>query len=156
MNRSAASVARRVGLSRRDFLHLGLLTTLGVSLADVLRLQAAEGAATRRANSCILIWLDGGPSHLDTFDPKPDAPSEIRSPFQSIPTSIAGVGICEHLSRTAKVMKDLALIRSLTHELGNHDTGTRFLLTGHRPTPALAYPSLGSVVAHEFQSSAAM
>jgi hypothetical protein len=156
MNRSAASLVRCDGVSRRDFLHLGLLTTLGVSLADVLRLQAAEGAATRRANSCILIWLDGGPSHLDTFDPKPDAPSEIRSPFQSIPTSIAGVGICEHLSRTAKVMKDLALIRSLTHELGNHDTGTRFLLTGHRPTPALAYPSLGSVVAHEFQSSAAM
>src|SRR6185436_9695193 len=156
MNRFSPSLIRCDGVSRRDFLHLGLLTTFGVSLADVLRLQAAESAKTRRATSCILIWLDGGPSHLDTFDPKPDAPSEIRSPFQAIPTSVDGLRLCEHLPRTAKVMGDVALIRSLTHELGNHDTGTRFLLTGHRPTPALPYPSLGSIVAHEHQSTAAM
>ncbi len=156
MTRSSNNVIRCDGVSRRDFLHLGLLTTLGVSLADVLRLQAGESAKTRRSLSCILIWLDGGPSHLDTFDPKPDAPSEIRSPFQAIPTSVAGVQVSEHLPRTAKVMGDVALIRSLTHELGNHDTGTRFMLTGHRPTPSLQYPSLGSVVAHEHESTAAM
>ncbi|HEY2951151.1 MAG TPA: DUF1501 domain-containing protein [Verrucomicrobiae bacterium] len=156
MESTSAPAVRCDGVSRRDFLHLGLLTTLGVSLADVLRLQAAESAKARPATSCILIWLDGGPSHLDTFDPKPDAPGEIRSPFHVIPTSVAGLQICEHLPRTAKVMGEVALIRSLTHELGNHDTGTRFLLTGHRPTPALQYPSLGSLVAHEHRSAAAM
>ncbi len=140
------------GVSRRDFLHLGLLTAFGLSAADILRGQAVAAglnSPTGRAKSCILIWLDGGPSHLDTFDPKPDAPSEIRGPFMSIPTSVPGIRICEHLPRTARVMKDVALIRSLTHELGNHDTGSRFLLTGHRPTPALEHPSLGSLLAHE-------
>lgn len=138
------------GVSRRDFLHLGLLTAFGLSAADVLRLQAAAADSPLRsgkAKSCILIWLDGGPSHLDMFDLKPDTPSEVRSQFKAIPTSVAGIQICEHLPRTAAVMKDVALIRSLTHELGNHDTGTRFMLTGHRPTPALEYPSLGSLVA---------
>jgi hypothetical protein len=150
------------GVSRRDFLHLGILTTLGVSVADLLRFQAAaapaEGPGARRAptTSCILIWLDGGPSHLDTFDLKPDAPSEVRSQFKSIPTTVPGLHICEHLPRTAEVMRNVTLIRSLTHELGNHDTGARFLLTGHRPTPALEYPSLGSIVAHEHRSTSAL
>src|SRR6185503_8506436 len=152
MKPTIVSLARRCdSVSRRDFLHLGLLTTFGLSVADLFRLQAlgADGPDSRSANakSCILVWLDGGPSHLDTFDPKPDAPSEIRSQFNAITTSVPGLNICEHLPQTAKVMREVALIRSLTHELGNHDTGTRFLLTGHRPTPALEYPSLGSVVA---------
>ncbi len=139
------------GVSRRDFLHLGVLTSFGLSLPSLLRMQAAAaetGKGPARAKSCILIWLDGGPSHLDMFDMKPDAPSEVRSQFKPIGTAVDGVQICEHLPRTAAVMKDVALIRSLTHELGNHDTGSRFLLTGHRPTPALEYPSLGSLVAH--------
>src|SRR5262245_9891095 len=155
-----SEVSRCDGVSRRDFLHLGVLTTFGVSLADLLRFQAsaapADPARNAKATSCILIWLDGGPSHLDTFDPKPDAPSEVRSQFKSIPTSVPGLHICEHLPRTAEVMRDVALIRSLTHELGNHDTGARFLLTGHRPTPALEYPSLGSIVAHENRFTVAM
>jgi hypothetical protein len=148
------------GVSRRDFLHLGLLTTLGVSVADLLRLQAKAAvtppAAPAKASSCILLWLDGGPSHLDTFDPKPDAPSEVRSQFKPVRTSVPGLHICEHLPLTATVMRDVALIRSLTHELGNHDTGTRFLLTGHRPTPTLEYPSLGSIVAQERGFAGAM
>lgn len=142
------------GLARRDFLHLGLLSAFGLSVTDLLRLSAANPSP--RAKSCILIWLDGGPSHVDTFDPKPEAPSEVRSPFNSIPTSIAGAQLCEHLPQTAKIMRDVALIRSMTHELGNHDTGTRFLLTGHRPTPAIEYPSLGSIVAHESGFTQAM
>jgi uncharacterized protein (DUF1501 family) len=142
------------GIARRDFLHLGLLTAFGLSVSDALRLQAAPAQA--RAKSCILIWLDGGPSHLDTFDPKPDAPNEVRSQFGSIGTTVDGLQICEHLPRTAKVMRDVALIRSLTHELGNHDTGTRYLLTGHRPTPALEYPSLGSLVANDAGFGAAL
>ena len=142
------------GMARRDFLHLGFLTAFGLSVSDALRLQAAT--VQTRAKSCILIWLDGGPSHLDTFDPKPDAPSEVRSQFGSIGTSVTGIQICEHLPRTAKVMHEVALVRSLTHELGNHDTGTRFLLTGHRPTPALEYPSLGSLVANDAGFAAAL
>lgn len=147
------------GVSRRDFLHLGMLTAFGVSLADCLRLQAATPGVqpvSSSAHSCILIWLDGGPSHLDTFDPKPDAPSEVRSQFKAIPTAVPGVRICEHLPRTAQRMGDVALIRSLTHELGNHDTGSRYLLTGHRPTPAVDYPSLGSLVAQAHGFAAAM
>lgn len=148
------------GVSRRDFLHLGVLAPLGLSLAGALRLRAqsppAQTSAHTRAKACVLLWLDGGPSHLDTFDPKPDAPSEVRSPFQTIPTAVPGLHICEHLPRTAAMMKEIALIRSVTHELGNHDTGTRFLLTGHRPTPALEYPSLGSVVARLQGSGATM
>jgi hypothetical protein len=145
--------ARRCdGHTRRDFLHLGVLSCLGFSVADVLRLGAptAAGAAPSRkppaATSCILIWLDGGPSHLETFDLKPDAPAEVRGEFRPIGTSVDGVRICEHLPRTARLMHEVALVRSLTHELGNHDTGSHYLLTGHAPTPALEYPSLGSVV----------
>lgn len=154
MNTTFPFTPRCDGIARRDFLHLGLLTAFGLSVSDALHLQAATAQA--RAKSCILIWLDGGPSHLDTFDPKPDAPSEVRSQFRSIGTSVAGIQICEHLPLTAKVMHDVALIRSLTHELGNHDTGTRFLLTGHRPTPALEYPSLGSLVANDAGFGAAL
>lgn len=146
------------GVSRRDFLHLGMLSCLGLSLADVLRLSAAESRAktSSTAKSCILIWLDGGPSHLETFDPKPDAPSEIRGEFKPISTSVDGIQICEHLPRVAQCFDQIALIRSLTHELGNHDTGTRYLLTGHRPNPALDHPSLGSILAHETRSTSGM
>jgi hypothetical protein len=159
MNSNSTSAAIRCdGVTRRDFLHLGVLTAFGVSLTDCLRLRALAAPAHPRpqTQSCILIWLDGGPSHLDTFDPKPEAPSEVRSPFKAIPTSIPGVHVCEHLPRTARVMQEIALIRSLTHELGNHDTGARFMLTGHRPTPALEYPTLGSLVAHAHGFTAAM
>ncbi|HWB06569.1 MAG TPA: DUF1501 domain-containing protein [Verrucomicrobiales bacterium] len=137
-----------------------MLSALGLSLTDLFRMQAkaadTQPAKKASATSCILIWLDGGPSHLDTFDPKPDAPAEVRSQFKTIATGVPGLHICEHLPRTAGVMKDVALIRSLTHELGNHDTGTRFMLTGHRPVPSLEYPSLGSLVAHTHGFSGAM
>lgn len=142
-------------MERRDFLRLGMMGSLGLSVADLFRLQAAVGGRAR-AKSCILIWLDGGPSHLDMFDLKPEAPSEIRSQFKPIPTSVPGLSICEHLPKTAAIMSQVALIRSLTHELGNHDTGTRFLLTGHRPTPAIEHPSLGSLVAHQEGFAGAM
>src|SRR5882672_10133753 len=97
MKPTLVSRARRRcdGVSRRDFLHLGLLTTFGLSVADLLRLQAlgADGPDSRsaKATACILVWLDGGPSHLDTFDPKPDAPSEVRGQFNAIPTSVPGL-----------------------------------------------------------------
>jgi len=149
------------GIIRRDFLKLGTLSALGLTLGDALRLQAAANPqhpntpTPQHPNtpSCILIWLDGGPSHLDTFDLKPDAPAEVRGEFQPIPTKADGVRICEHLPRTATVMDRVALIRSLTHELGNHDTGSRYLLTGHRPSAAVEFPSLGSIAAKEAGAS---
>ena len=144
------------GFARRDFIHLGLLTSFGLTLGQAFRLQASAGLSKAPAKSCILIWLDGGPSHIDSFDPKPDAPGEIRSPFKSIPTTLPGVHLCEHLPKTAQVLSDVALIRSITHELGNHDTGSRFMLTGHRPTPAIRHPSLGSLMAHQARKSPAM
>src|SRR5580765_5736610 len=128
--------ARCDGVNRRDFLRVGVVSCLGLSLSDVLRAQASSPAdpASKKAVSCILIWLDGGPSHLDTFDPKPEAPVEVRGDFKPIATSVPGIQICQHFPKIAKSMSDVALIRSLTHELGNHDTGSRYLLTGHRPT----------------------
>jgi len=136
------------GVLRRDFLQLGMLSALGMSVTDLLRWQALAAPA-KRDISCILIWLDGGPSHLDMFDPKPNAPKEVRGPFGVIPTALPGVQISEHLPLTAKAMGEIALVRSLTHELGNHNTGRHYLMTGHRPTPVVAYPSLGSVLAKE-------
>jgi hypothetical protein len=137
------------GVTRRDFLHLGFLSAFGLSTTDLLRCQAAAATKSGKDLSCILIWLDGGPTHLDTFDPKPNAPVEVRGPFKPIDTAVPGIQICEHLPQTAKVMKDVALVRSLTHELGNHDTGSHYLLTGHRPTPVIKYPSIGSIIAKE-------
>jgi hypothetical protein len=149
----ADNVRRCDNVTRRDALKLGVLSCLGFSVADLLRLQSAhagiQAPKSKTPNSCILIWLDGGPSHLDTFDLKPDAPSEVRGDFRPIPTSVPGIQICEHLPRTARVMRHVALCRSLTHELGNHDTGSHYLLTGHRPTPVVEYPSVGSIVAME-------
>src|SRR5688572_23913994 len=100
MKPHASSSRRCDRVSRRDFLHTGFLTALGVSLSDVLRWQSIAAPNSHRATSCILVWLDGGPSHLDTFDPKPDAPAEIRSQFRTMPTSVDGIQICEHLPLT--------------------------------------------------------
>src|SRR5436305_10998329 len=88
------------GLSRRSFLRVGGLSALGLSLSGYLRLQAlaaAEGTApARKAKACILMWMQGGPSHHETFDPKPDAPAEVRGEFGTVPTTLSGVRISEH------------------------------------------------------------
>ena len=76
------------GVARRDFIRVGGLSALGLSLGEVLRMRAAHAALPVKAKSCILIWLDGGPSHLETFDPKPDAPEEVRGPFSTIGTNV--------------------------------------------------------------------
>jgi Protein of unknown function (DUF1501) len=88
------------GLTRRDFLHVGMLSMFGLSVTDLLRFQTARAAGARSPKevSCILVWLDGGPSHLETFDLKPDAPIEVRGEFKPIPTTVSGIQICEHLA----------------------------------------------------------
>ncbi|MEQ8789108.1 MAG: DUF1501 domain-containing protein [Pirellulaceae bacterium] len=144
-------IQRCDGVSRRDFVRVGGLTALGLGLTDLLRLRVASAkinTAASRASRCILIWLDGGPTHLETFDLKPDAPAEVRGPFQPIATNLAGVQISELMPHTAKVLDRLAIIRSMTSPLGEHNFGAHYLLTGYKPTPVLEYPSIGSVVAH--------
>jgi Protein of unknown function (DUF1501) len=130
-------------MDRRDCLRIGSLTALGLTLGDRVRLRAAEP----KAKSCILLWLDGGPSHLETFDLKPDAPAEVRGPFQPIKTAVPGVEICELLPNTAKVAGKVAIVRSVTSPLGEHGLANHYLLTGYKPSPVMQYPSLGSVVA---------
>jgi hypothetical protein len=137
------------GLPRRDILRVGALSALGLGLGDWYGLQSAIAASGKKtAKSCILLWLDGGPSHLETFDLKPDAPAEVRGPFQPIATRVAGTQICELMPRTAGVCDKLAIIRSMTSPLGEHGLANRYLLTGYKPSPVLEYPSYGSVVTH--------
>ena len=143
------------GVTRRNFVRVGGLTALGLGMGNFLQLQRAAAANPisslskgGKAKACILIWLDGGASHLDTFDPKPGTPSEVRGPFDSIGTSLPGIRISEHLPQTAKLMDQLALIRSVTSPFGVHNFAAQYLMTGYKPTPALDYPAMASVVAH--------
>jgi hypothetical protein len=139
------------GFHRRDFLQLGFAGLLGLSLPDLLRLEArADARAARKkrpANSVILLWLAGGPSTIDMWDLKPGAPEGIRGEFKPIDTNVPGVRLCEHLPRTARVADRITLVRSLHHTVPAHGPATVFMNTGHAPTPAVQYPSLGSLVA---------
>ncbi|MGB7343260.1 MAG: DUF1501 domain-containing protein [Pirellulaceae bacterium] len=138
------------GVARRSFLRVGGLSALGIGLGDWFALQrvvAAQPNAIVKAKSCILIWLDGGPSHLESFDPKPNAPEEVRGPLQSIATNISGIRLGECLEQTAQNLDKLAIVRSMTSPLGEHNFGSHYLMTGYKPSPALAYPTFGSTLA---------
>jgi hypothetical protein len=138
-------------------LRAGVLGVLGLGLDDLFRLRALSATPTPngpapvaiagKARSCILIWLAGGPSHLDTFDPKPDAPAEVRGEFKPIATALPGVRIAEVFPRIASALDKLTLIRSMTSPESDHDRAAHHLLTGYRPLPAQVYPGYGSVVA---------
>jgi hypothetical protein len=117
------------GISRRDFLRLGGVSLLGLSLADVLRAQDKS----KREMSCILFYLQGGQSQLDVWDMKPDAPAGIRSEFQPIKTNVPGIEVCEHIPRLAKMADRYAIIRSMTHDATNHNPGGYVALTGGKP-----------------------
>jgi hypothetical protein len=138
------------GVNRREFLRVGSLSALGLGLADLLRLRslAEDGSNRAPARNCILIWLDGGPSHLDTFDLKPNAPSEVRGKYKPIASNVPGLMLCEQFEHLSKVADKLCIVRSVTSELGVHSLGSQYLLTGYKPSPVLEYPSYGSVVAH--------
>jgi hypothetical protein len=147
------------GLTRRDCLRLGLGALLGGGLVDALRLRALAGAAPgpeTRARGCILVWMDGGPTHYETFDPKPEAPKEIRGEFAAIRTAVPGVLFSQHLPRLAAAAGKLAVVRSIRHDQGNHGAGNHYLMTGAPPRIPVGcgafvsfHPSLGSVVARE-------
>jgi hypothetical protein len=152
-------------LDRRTWLKIGgfslgtLVTGFGPSLA---RLFAAEEASGRRLStdfSVILFWANGGPSHIDTFDLKPDAPAEIRGPFRPIQTNVPGIAINQRLPRLARLADRFALIRSLHHHRAEHSGGTHRFLTGYSSVAAnlnnSEYPDIGSIIARELEGQAA-
>lgn len=155
-------------MPRRDFIQLGIGGLLGAGFGDLLRLEAATSLASQvglkksgasgipnsgKPVNCILIWLDGGPSHYESFDPKPGAPSEIRGSFQDIATAVPGIRFSEAVPELAKVADKATVIRSVCHKDPNHGGGNHYLMTG-APTPVPVacgahvtfHPSFGSVV----------
>jgi uncharacterized protein (DUF1501 family) len=130
---------------RRRFLAGGLGGLL--SLAIPRWQAAAANVASKRSKACILLWMNGGPSHLDTFDPKPG--TKAGGSFKAIKTSVPGVQICEHMPLLAEQAQQLAIIRSMTSKEGNHDRGQYLMHTGYSPSVTLKHPSLGAWVSHE-------
>jgi hypothetical protein len=136
------TVIRRDGLSRRRLLRVGGLGSLGLTLSTLLRTEAEGRPADETGRSakalppirsCILIFHYGGPSHIDTYDMKPNAPVEIRGQFGSIATAVPGIRVCEHLSQTSQVMDRLAIVRSMHHPMTNHNAAAFTALSGRDP-----------------------
>src|SRR5262249_7724468 len=122
----------------------------GLTLPDLLRLEAhaaekKDGDRARRANAVIMVWLGGGPATIDMWDLKPQAPEGIRGEFKPIATKADGIEISEHLPKMAQVIDKATIVRSLYHSIPAHGPATVFMTTGNKPTPALQYPSLGSL-----------
>src|SRR5689334_15552979 len=128
--------------NRRDFLKVGSLGFLGIHLEQYLRAAATQGAGGK-AQACILLWLEGGPSHVDTWDPK------TNSAFKPIPTNVSGIQISELLPQVAKRMNKLAIVRSMHTKGNDHPQGTHYAITAHEPNPAMHFPSIGSIIAKE-------
>jgi hypothetical protein len=145
--------------SRRAFLHVGFVGGICLTLDQFFRLEAAHAAAPKPAakavekgppaRSVIHIFLPGGAAHQDTFDPKPLAPVEYRGDMGTAKTKVPGVLFNEHLKKTAEVADKITVCRSMTHGEAAHERGTHNMFTGYRPSPALTFPSMGSVVSHE-------
>src|SRR5436190_10905351 len=138
--------------SRRAFVQAGALGIGGLTLADLLKLRA-EGAGVARDTSVILLWLSGGPGHMETWDPKPDAPKEYRGPFAAISTNVSDVQFGELMPEQAKLREKLAVLRTVNHGTGDHTKGNHWMLTGYEGPAFNApdnreqrRPSLGSAV----------
>jgi hypothetical protein len=135
------------GVTRRDFLHAGALTSIGLTLPGLFAARAA-GAEDRDVN-CIMLMLVGGPSHIDTFDPKPEAPAEVRGPFQPAATNVTGMRIAEIFPRTAQHADKFSLIRSMYHTAtAVHDTGYQMMQTGRLFTGGIEHPHAGCVLGY--------
>jgi hypothetical protein len=142
---------------RRRFLASAAISGLGLASPLAATVASQPATARSRIRSCILVFYYGGPSHLDTFDPKPDAPAEVRGEYRTIATTVPGVRLCEHLPRTARLMNRLALVRSLHHPMRNHNSAAAQTLTGRTPAGGdqellrddpLSLPTLGSAVSY--------
>ncbi len=141
------------GLSRRSFLKAGCLGLAGLTLPAWLqhKAAAAEAGKSARDTAVIFVWLDGGPTHMDTYDLKPAAPAEYRGPLKGTRTNVPGLDICELMPQQAKVMDKVAVVRSLHHTTGDHFAGAHWMLTGYHGSTAAnldpMYPSAGSITA---------
>jgi uncharacterized protein DUF1501 len=142
-------------LSRRNLLTVGAIGGLGLTLGDFFQMRATRGELKKydfldaKAQSVIHIYLPGGMAHQESFDPKPFAPIEYRGEMGTVKTNTGEV-FCETLPRLASIANKIAVIRSMTHGEAAHERGTHNMFTGYRPSPALQYPSMGSVVSHEY------
>ncbi len=143
------------GRPRREFLQVGAVSGLGLTLGGLFRAEAARADAKSfqtfagTAKSVIHIWLPGGWAQQETFDPKPLAPLEYRGDMGTVDTCLPGVVFNDKLPHTAKIADRITVVRSMTHGEAAHERGTHNMFTGYRPSPALTFPSFGSVVAHE-------
>jgi hypothetical protein len=135
------------GMKRRDFLHAGALAALGLGVTDWLTLKALGAVPEEKDINCIMLFLVGGPSQLDTFDMKPNAPAEIRGPYRPIKTNADGIQICEVFPRTARNADKFSLVRSVYHTAAAvHDTGHQMMQTGRLFQGGIEYPHIGSVL----------
>jgi hypothetical protein len=156
-------------VTRRQLLHLAGSGCLGFNLAGLLPAQASQvlhqpaASSAGQIKACILIFYYGGPSHIDTFDPKPNGPAEVRGEYRTIATAVPGIRVCEHLPRTARLMNRLALVRSLHHPMRNHNSAAAETLTGRTPAGGdqelladdpRGLPTLGSAVSFALGSQA--
>ncbi|HEY2839524.1 MAG TPA: DUF1501 domain-containing protein [Pirellulales bacterium] len=133
-------------LSRRNFLRIGALGAAGITLPDLLRAEAA-GSGRKRPKSVILIYLVGGPPHLDMFDLKPNAPREVAGPFRPIKTNVPGVEICEHMPRLARMMDRLTVVRSIVDCQADHDAFQSFTGRDPKQNASGGWPTIGATVA---------
>ena len=136
--------------TRRDFLvHGAAMAFGGRLLASSESMGRSPLRNEPRADAVIQIHMSGGLSHIDTFDPKPEAAIEVRGPFGAIDSKLAGCRFSSLLPKTASIADKIVVVRSMTHTEADHDRGAHSVLTGYAPSPAIVYPSFGSVVAHE-------
>ena len=137
------------GTTRRDFLHAGALAPLGLTLPKFLAAKAADPGGKDGEVNCILLMLVGAPSQIDTFDPKPNAPAEVRGPFNPIPTAVPGTQLSEILPKTAKLADKFSLIRSMYHTAtAVHDTGYQLMQSGRLFSGGIEHPNMGCVLGY--------
>ncbi len=138
--------------NRREFLFVGLVGSVGLTLGNLFKLQAQALPANARAQSVINIFLPGGIAAQESFDPRLLAPLEYRGPLGTVKTRLEGVHFSESLRHTAGIADKICIVRSMTHGEADHNRGTHNMFTGWRPSPAVQYPSIGSIVSHELGS----
>lgn len=137
MNHTIAAAGLQTPIRRRALLEAGALSAVGLSLSELVQGAAAQGAAssiTPRAKSCILFFMEGGPSHIDLWDMKPDAPEQVRGPLRPIQTALPGFHLCEYLPKLAQVSHRLTVVRSVTHRIVDHNAASYYMLCGQHPT----------------------
>jgi hypothetical protein len=161
LNRFWCNSADHVRPSRRDVMYVGLVGGLGLSLGKYFSMTGPGVARAEQKNyetkegkakSIIHIFLPGGMAAQESFDPKPLAPIEYRGPLGTVKTKLEGEVFSQFMQKTAQVADKITVVRSMTHGEAAHERGTHNMFTGYRPSPALKYPSYGSVISHEFGS----